>query len=409
MNKISIICCTLLLALVLLVWLQNEQKGQPWTRQGKSHHEEDCPPPKIQNSTTIVFQNITTVVIQEKEVIHEKIIVQEKEVIKEVFKERNETTKTYGEDIQNALNLLDPSRRYRHSPIVERIPKKLYPVRDDIIVEPTGLLVPSYFDCFDLFNPKNNQRLGTWTYFKIMPSRFHRCYYWKYLLDSQILEEYPPLPSIDEEYEETIAAWQVAMPEYRLAEQDEFVVIEMGARWGPWGTRALSMLRLTQPHRKYAALYFEMEQLSCAALEEIHKLNKFVNYTVVCSPADKTFTEKWAEPFKYIDLLDIDIQGAEVTLVPQLLPWILKKVKRIVLGTHFPNDLSIVEGWFPSNVWKRLASTPAQGTNKDMENRPIPITALQSRALKSPYGPIVSGDGEFILENLALVSQAFEL
>ena len=54
----------------------------------------------------------------------------------------------------------------------------------------------------------------------------------------------------------------------------------------------------------------------------------------ICDEARAGELEVWMDNEPHVDLVDLDIQGAERELVPRLLPTLERKVYRLLIGTH---------------------------------------------------------------------------
>ena len=105
------------------------------------------------------------------------------------------------------------------------------------------------------------------------------------------------------------------------------------ARWGTWGARAAKFINLFNP-MPIQLLYFEPGP-SATVIKSVHALNNITGDIEVVQ--DKARADKfieWASKFDHIDLLDIDIQGGDFSLVPEIMPILIEKLYRIVIGTH---------------------------------------------------------------------------
>jgi hypothetical protein len=141
--------------------------------------------------------------------------------------------------LPRAFNLFNQTGSYQHLAIYSCVASKAFPFRKDALVDIAGLYVPVEYDCRNLV--RGGGIWGTYDFFTPIPDRWTRCLDHQYLLVKGVPEGHPVvplLPVIDEEYPERAALMQMVM----LADatkQKEFVVVDIGARWGTWAARAV--------------------------------------------------------------------------------------------------------------------------------------------------------------------------
>jgi hypothetical protein len=105
----------------------------------------------------------------------------------------------------------------------------------------------------------------------------------------------PSFPVIDEEYVELVSVYEMAMHA-----KGTFTMIELGARWGPWGFRAAAAIQQYNSAVQNVDIFF-VEPLveSCAAIWKVAKINDFkqpkFNISVSCELASSEILQKWAE------------------------------------------------------------------------------------------------------------------
>jgi hypothetical protein len=141
--------------------------------------------------------------------------------------------------LPRAFNLLNQTGSYQHLAVYSCVTSKAFPFRKDALLDIAGLYVPVEYDCRNLV--PGGAIWGTYDFFTPIPDRWTRCLDHQYLMVKGVKEGHPVvplLPVIDEEYPERAALLQMVM----LADatkQEEFVVVDIGARWGTWGARAV--------------------------------------------------------------------------------------------------------------------------------------------------------------------------
>ena len=61
-----------------------------------------------------------------------------------------------------------------------------------------------------------------------------------------------------------------------------------------------------------------------------------INYTLACAPANPSVFLDWARGMDHIDLVDMDIQAAELELMldPDVLAVLAEKAYRLIVATH---------------------------------------------------------------------------
>jgi len=225
-----------------------------------------------------------------------------------------------------AVNLLT-GKIYAHHPVMMQLDLGPYSVEAGILTEWNGLRVPARFDC-DIFN--NNTAWGSNLYFTEQAARWTLCWQHFASLRSGLQTTLSPLPVVDEEYTEMVATFQSVL---RAKNNQPYVVAEYGARWGTWGARAIAFLQKRRPQLGYKLHLVESYPESCRAIGEVMALNRF-NYTMECARADGRSLNRWLSTVDHVDLLDLDIQGAEHGAIREAIERLEEKAYRITIATH---------------------------------------------------------------------------
>ena len=359
-----------------------------------------------------------------------------------------------------AINFADQSRLYEHDPVFLRMPIQPLPVDPKFITEHTGLKVPAEYDCSNAFDrradwyPGSDPVWGTpsmvsllgidytksrltsepshylsrnYDYYAAVPSRWQGCHNLQSFIMSGQKWFIPAYPIVDEEYVELVAVYQMAMKA-----KHTFTLVEIGARWGPWGYRAAAAIRRYNPDvQKVDLLFFESETESCDAIRKVAEVNEFklpkFNVSVVCemfgsysarNDDDKAF-RSWAATRSVIDVFDMDCQGCEYDMIPKIGDILNSKVRRVIIGVHesgvagVTTLLNVLEGWVHVHVTpmgKGRWVDSVWGYCPDiLYERPWKWRAqseLEGSCSKSPhfnlgykYGPMINWDGNIILDN----------
>ena len=319
-------------------------------------------------------------------------------------------------------NPLNSSRFYRHDDIFCRVPHISCPLEKEYLYDYTGLAVPFPFDCNlcgDIVGVPCKKQTGatldytgggalpSHNYYMAAPSRWGACN--RHVADLMSKWEYtsPRLPVIDEEYDEQATLVRGLLTASACSRGD-IVLYEAGARWGTWGFRGLSLVRLLRPDLSASATFWEPEKMSTRALAQVAQINGFTNFTLF---TDYFKTSKFlsaSSNVRVIHYMDLDIQGGEKNFCADssFIRRCADKVKLLKIGTHstdvherllscLPQRLPTfrVKTALPFNCM-RFGMKVHVYTNKDLR-------AVRNLSLfeQSAFGPIISCDGSIVLEN----------
>ena len=205
----------------------------------------------------------------------------------------------------------------------------VFPVEADFLTEVNGLKVAAKFDC-DIFN--DDQPWGKHWYFWEVPSRWFQCCLHYADIASGLITTHPRLPLVDDEYAEHTAVFQSVLRAAKTGSQ-LYVFAELGARWGTWGSRAIGFWRLKRPTGLYHAHFIESDPEKCGGLRATMERNS-IDYTLECKEASNETLISWLESVPHVDVIHLDIQGAERTLLPAAIDLVNAKVYRVIVGTH---------------------------------------------------------------------------
>ncbi|CAE7390747.1 unnamed protein product [Symbiodinium microadriaticum] len=314
-----------------------------------------------------------------------------------------------------AVNFLE-GLSYPHHPVfmqpfdfIGTFPSVSYPVSEDFLVELGGLRVPIHLDC-DRNRSAHWNEYGCMNYFYASPGRWTNCYLHEAYVHGGMPYMEPSLPIIDEEYSEYVAVYQAI-----LRARGSYVMAELGARWGTWGARAAAALALLNP-MPYVLHFVESDPTYCRELSNVMALNRF-SYSLDCDKASHEGLAKWILSQDHVDLLDLDVQGAEKDLMsdPALLEAIASKVYRLVIGTHSPEIHAEIVARFGS--WIVIYNMPyapdkqcirkfLRGAHGEAGVDVAHVRQILERGCFnwSPWGRIPNWDGELIVDNPRFVA-----
>jgi FkbM family methyltransferase len=219
-------------------------------------------------------------------------------------------------------------------------------------------------------------------------------------------DTWPPLPP----YSEETIEWDALLSAVREA-REQFVMVEAGAGYGRWSMAAACAIRMLQPGVRPRFVCIEAEprhfawleqhfrdndidprqhRLLCCAIAATEGAADFVTDDDPTAWYGQTMRQYFGAVEKQkilrvrtlplsiildgidrVDLLDADIQGAELEVFPSAMATMNAKVKRAYIATHFGAhvDRPIYEA-FASHGWQCVAHVP-QGTTEQGANGPI--------------------------------------
>jgi len=225
-----------------------------------------------------------------------------------------------------------------------------------------------------------------------------RAYYWQPLLDNP--PPYPSdryvktdYPSFDSQYFEWIAVLEAV-----TAARKHFVMFELGAGYGYWITNAAAALRLISnlPHTFLAVeaepTHFEwitqhwadnrldpggLQRIEAAVTARDGKIGFHVGKDsqpgnsdafgqAIGGPqlVDAVSLATLLKPFCVVDLLHVDIQGAELEALQAGASELDQKVKRICVGTHSQSIDEGLRSLFARLGWQCLCAMPCLSTSQ---------------------------------------------
>jgi hypothetical protein len=210
-----------------------------------------------------------------------------------------------------AINLLE-AHAYAHHPVMLAAEMGPFVFERSFLVEPNGLRVPANFDCNIDFERKGKglaqKRPGAYShwgqnnYFADVASRWTACYEHYSVMKSDLLMVRPSLPIVDDEYHEHVAVWHSVL---RSNPTRPFVAMELGARWGTWGARAVMMLRAHRPQQPHALLLVESNKKHCKGATDVMTKNA-IEHTLMCETISRgRHMVNWAARYDHVDLIDM--------------------------------------------------------------------------------------------------------
>ena len=189
-----------------------------------------------------------------------------------------------------------------------------------------------------------------------------------------------------------------------LRAKERFVMAEIGCRWGTWGTRAIAMLRHARPEiagnvAQGDVLLVEARDDHCRGAQTVLEANNMTGEaTLLCEPATNKNIRAWAVDKPHIDLLDIDIQGFEAELVPELMDLLNEKAFRLIIGTHSVEIHKQLVELLTRHRWHFIANIPRNPDPYGISNYVRAVKERVSPAMQWPKQPPHFGNWKELLK-----------
>jgi len=297
--------------------------------------------------------------------------------------------------IEDALyNPLSPSRVEPHHPIIAQFFQQyVAPVEREWMTDWLGVRTNFLHEC-------SVRQLYPYVPFVI--SRRIQCLAHCSLLENRLPVAAGELPPLDDEYPQWI---DMLASVVRTPASAHYVVVELGARIGTWGVRALAARR---------AVHGEAARATFVAVESYPKYvswmrphleaNEVTAQTVVLDAnagRRRAATLRLADIFReakidHIDYLDLDIQGAEEAVLRDnmaLRALLHENVTHIHIGTHSAAIHVTLRTFFTAKMnWRMVLDLPHFGTSCDNGLREA-VQTRQECWVQTNFGPINVRDG----------------
>ncbi len=219
-------------------------------------------------------------------------------------------------------------------------------------------------------------------------------------------------PPIDEEYFEWITVLESV-----AAARDRFTMLELGAGWGRWMVIAAAALRASgglpyrfigveaEPtHFRWLRQHLQDNNVdlgNChliqaaiadrdgSVLFQTGRPSEWYGQAIVVHPVGwRQRLRQWVgraeaqrppegvrkvravsltmllRPLDVVDLVDLDIQGAELTVLRPAAEQLARKAKRVLVGTHSPDIEAGLRALFRELAWENLCDYPGNGVSQ---------------------------------------------
>lgn len=322
-----------------------------------------------------------------------------------------------------AFNPLRPAVTYAHAPVFARFHRWKGAWSPNFVADWLGVQTSIAFDC-----------MGDYSYNQFVPSRRLPCDAHAAAAANLAAGAAPPpiygeMPLVDDEYPEYVDMLSaIVHAAERRASEPAFVIVELGARYGTWGVRALAAWRaLGVPGE---ALFVGVDSLPKYAqwMREHAEKNGVSDSVVVlegmaaqaanCPAAATCYSlhdvVRAAGNASHIDFLDLDIQGAESDFFSgaDTAALMNRVVAAVHVGTHAADTHKNLRGLFESWGWHMTMDYGGIYHARMLECDSKVAQALQtdvSCLTESPWGPIYVRDGLLGFVNPAFAAGAATL
>ncbi|MFB3786087.1 MAG: FkbM family methyltransferase [bacterium] len=194
-------------------------------------------------------------------------------------------------------------------------------------------------------------------------------------------------PAFDEEYFE----W-IDLLESVIHSGGHYTMIELGAGWGRWMAAAFGALRILAPEKPYTFIGVEAEpdhyrymrehfedngidltrcQLIEAAVSgqngavRFHtgRPDEWYGQSIGGTTLVRSITlRSLLDPLNRVDLIDLDVQGAEYMVLSAAAKEVNEKVNRVHIGTHSPQVEAGLRAGFTRMGWTKRYDFPMRST-----------------------------------------------
>lgn len=302
-----------------------------------------------------------------------------------------------------AINPLDVSHPRKHDEAFGRFKRWCGSFEKDYVIDWLGVRTKLEFDC--LGDPL---KLG-YNYFISVPSRRSDCEWHERMKGTTELAA-GRLPMLDEEYAEWIDMLRAVL----ATKEEEFVVVELGARYGTWGARAMAAwMNLYGSSKKKKFVGVELLPQYTKLMKEHLEVNGMLQDSVLLTGAanfpggDGVYSlKRIMEECKlgHINYLDLDIQEYEWPFLnnSETIELLEKHVDRVHIGTHSKKIHADLKVLFAERKWGWAVEEDFDfGITPQCEKSLVnAIQTDKSCIIQTRFGPVYQRDGLLSLKNM---------
>ncbi len=289
------------------------------------------------------------------------------------------------------INPLEPKHTDRlHHPVFQHFYQWRGALNPTHVTDWLGIETPYAWDCL-------TNSSATMQYADVQPARRIPCDRHVANVATGVEEIVGELPVVDDEYEELVDVLLSVVHTLH-----DYVIVELGARYGTWGVRALAAWhQLRGPDARATFVGVESDQQFYEWMHE-HVTHNGVSHESILlhqfaqkGPGTHLLAIVNASGVDHINYLDADIQGAELAFFEHdpTLTWMDEHVNVVHIGTHSGAIHTRLDTMFQQRGWTRFFGYPL-GYGKDCDS--TVVNALQTdRACmtNTPYGLVYVRDG----------------
>jgi hypothetical protein len=303
-------------------------------------------------------------------------------------------------DLFNPLDTWPPRV---HHPIVRRFLQYHGPVDREYLTDWLGVRTAFAHECAG--GPGQ-----AFAYMEYVPSRRFQCERHCRLVADDIRTAPGEMPLFDDEYPEWVD--MLASVERTPA---NYVVVELGARLGTWGVRALAAHQQRWGPGNATFLGVESEGSYYRAMHHHTRINGFAMQSILIQAfAEKRLAHEGLDALlrhvDHVDYLDVDIQSSEGTLFLNASRERLRaRVGHVHVGTHSPALHAQMRAFFQHELgWRKLIDLPWNQRGECDRALVNSIQRDRSCLVQTRMGALYVRDGMLAFANPRLVPQHWD-
>ncbi len=259
------------------------------------------------------------------------------------------------------FNPLEPEKRHRHHVVFDHFHQWHGTLKPSHVTDWLGIETAYEWDC--IVNTSASMQ-----YAHIQPARRIPCDIHAAHVKTGVREITGELPVLDDEYEEWV---DVLLSVVRTPR--DYVVVELGARYGTWGVRALKawyQLRGTDARATFVGVESDAQFFGWmqdhVAQNGLNHESVLLHQMALKGAGTNLLSIINRSGIDHINYLDTDIQGAELDFFYHgpTLDWMETHVDVVHIGTHSSQIHARLEEHFLQRGWRRFFGYPlGYGTN----------------------------------------------
>jgi hypothetical protein len=301
------------------------------------------------------------------------------------------------------FNPLEPATARLHHPVFDHFQQYHGPFKRDYLTDFLGTETNFSWDCED--DPASSMH-----YSMVVPSRRVACERHAAQRKAGTAVVSGEMPLVDDEYEEFVDVLSAV-----VRTQRNFVIMELGARFGTWGVRALRawhQLRGSEARATFVGVESDAQFFAWMARHVQH--NNLTHESVLlhqyANAGEGNHLMALAQKggVDHINYLDVDIQHAEGDFFQgePTLAWMDTHVAVVHIGTHSDAIHAVLKARFDERGWILFFAYPLgyHGGGLTCDNHLVNALQMRTECMtETPFGKVYIRDGMLSYGNPKLV------